>query len=160
MDGAIQQWAFENNASSNAVATWEEIAPYFGRGADFPAIPQCPQGGRYTFGPVTEPPRCSIMEHNLDFGRVFLVDESNLPLIDARVTVWSNRVELGYVVTSTDGEAFLFDYRDSWRDRIPGEAWSGGAIRLVATREGYETVTVSLPTYDWPLRFVLKRSMP
>src|SRR5947207_1774096 len=60
LDGAIQQWVLENKVSSNAIVTWSDLVPYVGRGSSG-ILPHCPDGGIYTIGKLTDPPRCSIM---------------------------------------------------------------------------------------------------
>ncbi|HEY6229237.1 MAG TPA: hypothetical protein VI282_19120, partial [Verrucomicrobiae bacterium] len=60
IDGAIEQWALENNRSTNDPAIESEIIRYI-KGSR----PACPEGGTYTFGKVGEPPRCSIPGHVL-----------------------------------------------------------------------------------------------
>lgn len=58
MDGAIQQWALENNAASTAAVTSGNVTPFLGRGTgEFPA---CPAGGTYTLTDVSAPPTCSV----------------------------------------------------------------------------------------------------
>ena len=56
---AKSQWALENSKSTNDVATWNDLRPYF------PArwtngMPICPDGGSYTIGRVGESPTCSL----------------------------------------------------------------------------------------------------
>ena len=82
IDGAIQQWALDHHADSTNIVTWNDILPYLGGGSQ--GIPKCPQGGVYTFARVADPPRCSIMRHNLSFGFVTVTDESGVPLADAQ----------------------------------------------------------------------------
>jgi hypothetical protein len=65
IDGAKQAWAFQTKADSNATPTWENIQPYFGRGANG-KIPKCSQGGQYTIGNLSSTPTCSIIGHTLD----------------------------------------------------------------------------------------------
>jgi hypothetical protein len=59
IDGAKQQWALENNITTNAQPSWNDILPYLGRGTNT-KMPHCPHGGTYTIGRVDEPPRCSV----------------------------------------------------------------------------------------------------
>jgi hypothetical protein len=64
IDGCKQQWAAENNKTTNDVPTWENIRPYLPSGwtnsywANGKAI--CPENGTYTIERVGEPPTCSI----------------------------------------------------------------------------------------------------
>src|SRR5437588_578930 len=58
IDGAKQTWAIEHPESTNRAPTWQDIQPYLGRGKAG-RLPKCPQGGTYTLGILSEPPRCS-----------------------------------------------------------------------------------------------------
>ncbi len=60
LEGAKEQWAMEEHASTNAVPTWDDLRNYLKR-AVWP--PPCPNGGQYTLGPVSELPSCSIPDH-------------------------------------------------------------------------------------------------
>lgn len=64
IDGAIQQWALENNQGPAAVVAAADVTPYLGRGAagQFPA---CPAGGNYTLVDVATPPTCDQANHVL-----------------------------------------------------------------------------------------------
>jgi RNA polymerase sigma factor (sigma-70 family) len=61
IEAAMQQCALENNLTASAVVTAEQIVPYF---LDR-KLPQCPSGGFYRFGGVTNLPTCSIPGHAL-----------------------------------------------------------------------------------------------
>jgi hypothetical protein len=63
IDGAIQQWALENNKTNSDIPTWTDLKGYLGRGET--EIPKCPLGGTYTLGPVGDKPRCSVAGHGL-----------------------------------------------------------------------------------------------
>ncbi|HET7624207.1 MAG TPA: hypothetical protein VFM25_02995 [Verrucomicrobiae bacterium] len=54
IDAAKQQWAIENNKSTNAIPSWNDILLYLNW------KPRCPEGGTYVLGRVGESPRCSI----------------------------------------------------------------------------------------------------
>ena len=56
IDGAKQEWAVENNKSSNDIPTSAEIAVYLKNDR----LPVCPLGGTYIMGRVDEDPKCSI----------------------------------------------------------------------------------------------------
>ena len=69
IDGAIQQWALENNASpsTGVAADGSDITPYLGRGANGSiASVYCPAdtakafGSSYTVVDVQTPPACKI----------------------------------------------------------------------------------------------------
>ena len=63
LDGAKQQWALENKMTEEAVPTFADINDYF-NGAT--SLFQCPAGGVYTLGPVSEKPTCSVPGHVLE----------------------------------------------------------------------------------------------
>lgn len=66
IDGAIQQWALENNASSGDTVVQGDIDPYLGRGAGSAAGVVCPAdtaqtfATSYTLTTVATPPVCII----------------------------------------------------------------------------------------------------
>src|SRR5439155_10524678 len=78
LDGAKQQWALEHNKTTNDLPSWDDIRPYI-KLTSSGALPPCTKGGTYTLGRVDEPPRCTVMEHNMDYGSVTVIDESGLP---------------------------------------------------------------------------------
>src|SRR5882724_2270044 len=57
IDGAVQQWALDRNASTNDVPTWADLV---GANRYISEMPVCPQGGTYSLGRVADRPRCSI----------------------------------------------------------------------------------------------------
>ena len=61
IDSAVQQCALENKLTTNGVVTADQILPYLRS----QQLPRCPSGGTYAFGPVTNPPTCSIPGHAL-----------------------------------------------------------------------------------------------
>ncbi len=54
--GAKEQWAIENEKTTNDVVSWDDIKPYLLH----EQVPQCLDGGTYILGRVGEPPRCSL----------------------------------------------------------------------------------------------------
>ncbi len=64
IDGAIQQWALENNKSASATVTSGNVTPYLGRGSAG-QYPTCPAGGTYTISTVNAKPTCGISGHTL-----------------------------------------------------------------------------------------------
>lgn len=58
IDGAIQQWALENNKASSSSVTSGNVTPYLGRGASG-QFPTCPSGGTYSLTTVSVKPTCS-----------------------------------------------------------------------------------------------------
>jgi hypothetical protein len=63
VDSAKVQWAWERGMAADATPTWTDIQPFMGCGDISP--PRCPDGGDYTYGRVTDMPRCSIPGHDL-----------------------------------------------------------------------------------------------
>jgi hypothetical protein len=156
IDGAKQQWALENNKAATAAPSWDEIRPYLGRGP-LSTVPRCPEGGSYTLGRVDEPPRCSIMPHNFNFGSVLVVDQSGLPLAHALVTVRGSNADICSTFTSTTGEAYLLNDLDVFRSARWTNSWSDGTKQIVAVKIGYSTEWVALPTIHWPVKIILKK---
>jgi hypothetical protein len=151
MDSATQSWALEQSVTSNAVVTLSDLGSYLKGG-----VPKCPEGGVYTVGRVIDRPRCSIMQHNIEFGYLSVADESDVPLADARVAVLGRGAEICSAQTSTNGELDLFEGpRSGLRDNVVTNSWSDGTKQIVAWKEGYRTSSIALPTSDWPVRFVL-----
>jgi hypothetical protein len=71
IQGAKNQWVLETGQSSNAVPTWDTIAPYLGnvssfhedgpdgeKGAGGFCLPKYPRGATYTIGRLGESPTC------------------------------------------------------------------------------------------------------
>ena len=69
VDGAKQQWALENKATSTALPVGTDIQPYMGRGSAG-GLPSCPSDSTgvfltsYTIGNVSTPPICNINGSN------------------------------------------------------------------------------------------------
>src|SRR5207253_1866255 len=65
IDGAIQQWALEQNKTGGDTTTQASIQKYLGRGVNG-TWPQCPANGQYGSGgsvgtfAVSQPPTCTI----------------------------------------------------------------------------------------------------
>jgi hypothetical protein len=55
---AKDQWALENNKTTNDTPTWDDLRPYFGRATN--QSPKCPDGGIYILGKVGQNPTCSL----------------------------------------------------------------------------------------------------
>jgi DNA repair exonuclease SbcCD ATPase subunit len=64
IDAAKNQWALENNKTTDAIPTAQDIAPYIKLDANG-NIPGCPSGGIYAIGAVGVSPTCSIPGHVL-----------------------------------------------------------------------------------------------
>jgi hypothetical protein len=61
LDGAIQQWALENQQPANASVTMNAVLPYLKNSA----APVCPSGGTYSLTTVSAAPTCNIPGHVL-----------------------------------------------------------------------------------------------
>lgn len=62
LEGAKHTWAAANQKRDQDVPNWSDIV---GPNAYIGHMPICPEGGTYTLGPVSDPPRCSIEDHVL-----------------------------------------------------------------------------------------------
>jgi hypothetical protein len=61
IDGAKVAWMIEHHKSTNDSPTWQDLV---GPDGYLRKIPQCPHGGTYTVGAMSEPPACSIVKDN------------------------------------------------------------------------------------------------
>ncbi len=65
IDGAIQQWALEDNKNSTDLVSPTKLTVYLGRGGTGeingtgPGAVKCPSGGSYVMTTVNEKPTCS-----------------------------------------------------------------------------------------------------
>lgn len=59
IEAAKNEWALENGKPGDAVPTENDLTPYLYNHQ----WPQCPAGGTYTIGAVTNPPTCSVPGH-------------------------------------------------------------------------------------------------
>jgi hypothetical protein len=59
--GAKVSWMIERNKTTNDTPTWADLV---GSDGYLKSLPRCPGGGTYTIGKISEPPSCSIAEHN------------------------------------------------------------------------------------------------
>ena len=50
----------------------------------------------------------------MSFGFVTVLDESGLPLAEARISVRARETDIVSAITSTNGEAFLLSDRQVW----------------------------------------------
>jgi hypothetical protein len=63
IDGAIQEWALENNKTNFDIVTWADLRPLLSRSGT--ELPHCPSGGTYFIKTVSEKPTCSYPGHVL-----------------------------------------------------------------------------------------------
>src|SRR3954471_4795546 len=62
IDGAVQQWALENNKASTDTVKLTDIEPYLGRGASGAVVNtdfKCPAGGTYAVTDCQTKPSCT-----------------------------------------------------------------------------------------------------
>src|SRR5258708_6021373 len=64
IDGAVQQWALENKASSGQSVSITLVKPYIKLDRN-QNIPACPAGGTYTTSTVNSNPLCSVGGNHL-----------------------------------------------------------------------------------------------
>ena len=70
IDGAISEWAIENNKTNGAPVTLDQIKPYMMLNSKGD-IPGCPQGGKYTLNVVGSIPQVTCSwDTNTDMTRV------------------------------------------------------------------------------------------
>jgi hypothetical protein len=62
LDAAKEQWALAEDKPEGADVVENEVLQYVNKGA---TLPVCPQGGRYTLGPIGQRPTCSFPGHQL-----------------------------------------------------------------------------------------------
>jgi len=64
IDGAVQQWALENKASSGQTVSITAVKPYIklDRNSNIPA---CPAGGTYSTSTVNSNPLCSVSGNHI-----------------------------------------------------------------------------------------------
>jgi general secretion pathway protein G len=62
IDAAKNEWALENNKTTNDIPTGQDLDKYIKGG--FASL-HCPAGGTYTIGPVGQAPTCSVPGHKL-----------------------------------------------------------------------------------------------
>jgi hypothetical protein len=63
IEAATALWAQEHKAGTNAIPKDSDL---FGPGKYVDKKPQCPIGGSYTVGKISERPRCSVPNHRLE----------------------------------------------------------------------------------------------
>jgi hypothetical protein len=69
IDMCKAQWAAEHYASPDVRPTQDDVEPYIKAGRSSP-WPNCPSGGSYTIGQVSEDPTCSIATHTEAFRKL------------------------------------------------------------------------------------------
>jgi hypothetical protein len=150
IDWAKDDWAVKHRVTSGE--SEPQAAELYGRRKYWRWAPECPQGGNYTIGNMSEKPRCSLPEHGSDYGDVFVCDESGQPL--------------GGVTVFVRGEAYLTNALP-WEFRSVATGTNGlshvtfnilRAHDLVAFKSGYTTSSVPL-MMKWPVKLVLRRQV-
>src|SRR5215831_2162012 len=70
--GSKDEWAVDQDESTNATPTWDDLRPFYVGPAEWPSnqpAPQCPSGGTWTIGRIGEPPTCSVASHTAKLKR-------------------------------------------------------------------------------------------
>jgi len=62
LNGAKQQWGFENNAGALDTPTMNDLIPYLTNQQN--GTIECPAQGVYTIGDLSSPPTCSLADGN------------------------------------------------------------------------------------------------
>ena len=66
IEGAKLTWMVEQHKTTNDVPEWQDLV---GPDRYLDEIPKCPRGGSYAIGKISEPPSCSIADHNNNYYR-------------------------------------------------------------------------------------------
>jgi hypothetical protein len=64
IDAAKNEWALENNKTTNDTPTGADLDKYIMKTGGFNSL-HCPAGGTYTIGRIGVPPTCSVPGHEL-----------------------------------------------------------------------------------------------
>jgi hypothetical protein len=142
MDGGKQQWALECHQSSNAIPTWDELAPYivnaFYQESNFRYTnytgPQCPRRGTYTVGRVADAPTCTIPGHDIELlgATVCVEGDTTWHMAGAAVAVIDETGRRRKALTDENGCAKIV-------------TWPKKATAFIVSKEGYVTVSNSYP---------------
>jgi hypothetical protein len=60
IEAGKDQWALENNKTTNDTPTWDDIRPYIVHYLGTNNFLKCPENGVYTLGKIGQLPTCSI----------------------------------------------------------------------------------------------------
>ena len=109
IDAAMQQFALEHGLTETNIVTVDEIAPYLKE----PSL-QCPSGGTYKIGKMSEVPTCSIPGHTLPSN----VDS---PAMGLKFSSLKSAIEKDRfaVITSADIKAAIQSYKQFHNGQSP-----------------------------------------
>lgn len=142
IDGAMQLWAEEHHKQTNAIPTWTDLKPYL-KGKNY----ACPLDGAYSMGSVAQGPICSIRQHNLEYGTVYVCETDGTALPGATVSVYRRATILSSRMTDSNG----------WiRTELRNYPSSESALRIVVSKEGYREETSAIDV-QWPIRLHLQQ---
>jgi hypothetical protein len=79
-----------------------------------------------------------------------VLDEFNVPVADVQISVLNGGKELNSCKTDTKGEANVA----LQQQRTP-DLWSHGTEYIELRKNGYKSVRIALPTFDWPIQLQL-----
>lgn len=134
IDGAKTVWAQMQRKSSNAVPTWDDLRPFLASVIEYPGkLPQCPLGGTYTLGPVSQPPKCSIPLHEYELGPTILEVEDEL-----------RRGVAGATVAVTDESGRRIKGKTDEKGLVTLRTWPKKAVSATVSRKGYITYSNTL----------------
>jgi hypothetical protein len=143
IDGAKITWASESRKTNlNEIPTDSEI---FGVTNYIRDKPICPDGGSYTMGPLSEKPRCSIPDHNLEYGDIYILDHKNNGIEGATVTIAASSAKSVSGLTATNGFVYLYVRN------------IGTPKQISVNKPGYLAYKAAFSD-RWPLKIVLHRS--
>jgi len=142
LDGAKATWELEQGKTNLNESPMD--ADLFGTTLYIREKPKCPKGGVYSLGKLSEKPRCSIPNHSIELGDVYVFDEGNSPLEGADV--------------SASGKTGYATFNLTWTNGCANVSWVSikHATGLTIRKRGYSGVQVPL-TNQWPLKIVLRR---
>ena len=144
IDGAKATWALEEKKDASARPTDSDL---FGMTLYIRDKPECPEGGHYTYGPISEKPRCSIPYHSIEVGDIYVRDETSNAISRAAILLLTEGNYRQVSLTDTDGFAFFDSY--AYRSAKTGKVIS----------PGYRDAQF-FTTNRWPLRVVLHKVGP
>ena len=100
-DVAKELWALEKGKTNLNESPMD--AALFGATLYIREKPKCPEGGIYSLGKLSERPTCSIADHSIDLGNVYVFDEDNSPIEGAAVSANGRTGDATVNLTSTNG---------------------------------------------------------
>lgn len=171
IDYAKHSWAADFEKDSNAVPTWNELAPYlhWNHEVGFKP-PRCPCGGTYAIGRVADFPTCSFPKHSLglaefivhvgdaalddpyggDSEQYYEYGESKLrpagSIVDAKVVVLDETGHRKSAATNSRGIAIV-------------DTWPNKPLTIIVSKRGFLSSSNPIPSdaFRTPIRVRLQR---